>query len=228
MCLLDESAISILSRRIPLADNILEALVAQLEDTDGSARQYALSALEVQSLPDKILNALSLQLVKHAGYPSVRGYIIGVLGAQSSVPEMALEILASQSLNTNMSASTHAFSVLESQPFLPGEVLETLATYPKDAGTYFELHAGNLLWRHANSSTLPKLKMETLRLVYRMGPKYRTKEPAMYSVQDGKLFVQTSFEREVVPVLERKDEILRAFWDEAVAMGNPITEWYKW
>lgn len=50
----------------------------------------------------------------------------------------------------------------------------------------------------------------------------------MYSVQDGNLFVQTSFEREVVPVLERKDEILRAFWDEAVAMGNPITEWYKW
>lgn len=70
--------------------------------------------------------------------------------------------------------------------------------------------------------------METLRLVCRMGPERWTQEPTLYSVQDGNLFVQTSSEREVVPVLERKDEILRAFWNEAVAMGNPITEWYKW
>lgn len=61
-----------------------------------------------------------------------------------------------------------------------------------------------------------------------MGPERWTQEPTLYSVQDGNLFVQTSSEREVVPVLERKDEILRAFWNEAVAMGNPITEWYKW
>lgn len=46
----------------------------------------------------------------------------------------------------------------------------------------------------------------------------------MFSVQDGTPFVQTSLEPEAVPILERKDEFLRAFWEEAVAMGNPITE----
>lgn len=226
---LRRSAISILGRRMPLTENILEDLVSQLEDTDGSVRQYALSALKIQSpLPDKILNALLHQMVKHAGNPSVRGYIIRVLGAQSALPERALEILASQSLNTNRSTSSDAFSALENQSFLPVKALEIIATYPKCDDTYFESHAGKLLWRHANSSTLPTLKKETLRLIYRMGPEYWTQEPVTYSVQDGNLFVQTSFEREVVPVLERKDEILRAFWDEAVAMGSPITEWYKW
>jgi len=69
--------------------------------------------------------------------------------------------------------------------------------------------------------------METLRHIYRMGPGFRTQEPATYSVQDGTPFVQTSLEREAVLILETDDGIFRAFWNGAVAMGNFVTEWYK-
>lgn len=104
----------------------------------------------------------------HIDYSSVREYAIKVLGAHSSLPERALEFLAYQSLNANRSVSRDAFWALEKQSFLPAKVLGILATYPKDDNAYFESLAWDLLWKYASYST-PELKMETLRLIYRIG-----------------------------------------------------------
>lgn len=86
------AAIITLGRQPYLPDNILQALVSQLDDADSHIRRAAVETLGWQSsLPDNIFQALVSQL--DDGNSHVRQAAVGALGRQSSLPDNILQTL---------------------------------------------------------------------------------------------------------------------------------------
>ncbi|KAK2125499.1 armadillo-type protein [Fusarium oxysporum II5] len=110
-----------------MREQILEAIVARLEDPDTSIRSAAVGILKRQPrLTDKVL--LSIVAFLNNQDTSIRSAAIGILGQQLHLPEGILQNIITLLNDSDTSIRSTAIDILGQQPNLPDTALQHIIT----------------------------------------------------------------------------------------------------
>jgi HEAT repeat protein len=146
------SAISALRNQTTLPENILQAVVSRLEDTQSIVRQSAINVLRKQTaLPEDILQAVVSRL-EHTK-SKVRQSAVDALGNRPSLPEDILQAVVSRLEDTESEVRQSAIDALGNRPNLPEDILQAVMSRLEDTESEVRESAINAL---GNQTTLPE------------------------------------------------------------------------
>jgi len=145
------AAIEVLCRQSSLSDNILQALVSQLDHGDTVIRQAAIEALgRHSSLSDNVLQTLISKL-DHGDF-LVKQAAVEALGRQSSLSDNVLQALVSQLYHDDFDVRQAAIEALGQQSSLPNYILKALVSQLNHGDFFVRRAAIEVLGRQSSLS----------------------------------------------------------------------------
>ncbi|OJD18908.1 hypothetical protein AJ78_01094 [Emergomyces pasteurianus Ep9510] len=209
------AAVSALGKQFPLPEKALQSLISQLDDDNKDFRRMAVKVLgEQSSLPGNALQGMVARL--EDGEWFVRWAAVEALAKQFPLPENTLQSVISRLEDVEELVRWAAAQALVKQSPLPENALKGMIPRLEDGEVYVRQAAEKIL---CNSdyfySDFTYLSIRAFRALYRIWAENSIQESLSCYVRGKTLCIEMPDSRREIPLLLKKDDVLKAFFTEA-------------